>query len=1090
MNPAHLLLVTALLAPRAQEEVDPFAPAVFIVTDEVLRPAEAVPPIGANGYGGCGAFEWAANDFVRNSGNEPIWWQNLHRVTECGEGWLEIDGGGVSWWDLWGNGFLSGARVRVYRIVDEEGEPIAGERYLEMERAHHVELVGVASVLPAGSPGLPEGGWVVTEYGDVHRGQWIRGGNLTVTDASGVENGTTYWYTLVAVDAEGRESVQCDEVSATPTAGLDTPPHLLVPNAEDRFPPIRANEGFRFPLPAVGGAPPLAWSIVEGELPAGLELDAATGVVEGIPAEEPAPNARLRVAVTDGRGRSDSRAWRLNEGEPPATGDEPYAPPAGPSAIAGDGCVTLEWKPSPSPDVFAYRLKRSTRPRAEQENRVHLAADAPHLERFDYVVIEKRFDPFDMRLVHPRVRGIGNPIDAPNWYWRHDPGRVRLSLAKHGAVTEELQRSEPGETCLRLDALTDEEVQIEQFVFIGTDLPNDEPIWYGQLEPGKTYRMEAWMRREGPGDSTSVTFSYGPAYPGIEATFEVGGEWKRFTYGFVGPERPGEHWHFGHRFGFAGGGTLFLDNARVFRVDDPGDLEAPYVPNATVLAERLAAAPERGPKGAQRCWVLDRNATMEGLLSWHAGSEVAPDWSTSVRGTVEMTLPKALEFCARSGDRAEERVAPWLVIQHLLHDEADWRALVEFLAVPFDPERDDAESKPWAYRRFLQRGVGTPWTDEFTELIVEFGNETWHNGVFEDWLGFDLRNAVWQGGPEYGLFCQYLIDGMRADPRWRELGLDGKIRFALGDGYPRRDVGDGWRLTYGEEAMRTCPGADLLAHANYVGPKWETGDESASRFDDHGVQLTLLAYLSGNVRAFIELQQARERLVAAGVPRYDLAAYESGPSGYSLPGRAPREQVLVQERYGKSLAMAVTALDGWLDACARGWTHQCFFAYGQGRRWNSHTWFSEGFRPSPAWLAMTLRNRYARGDLLLVDGTSAPFIAIDGVVMPLTGCYAFRDGDRWSIFLLSRKLDGEHDGFDFGDGATPVSLYLPIEAAEGITLHRLTGDPREGNSARIESLSIPASALRHGRLEVNAESGGLEGGLPPGSIFLYVIHAK
>ena len=1088
MDALPLLLSAAFAVQAMEDSATSPAPAAFVVTEEVLRPAEQVPPIGANGYGRCGAIEWAANNFVQNSGNEPIWWRNLHRVTECGERWFEIDGGGVSWWDLWGNGFLSGARVRVYRIVDENGVAIAGERYLEMERAHHVELVGETTVLPAGTPGLPEGGWVVTEYGDVHRGQWIRGGNLSVTDARGLENGVTYWYTLIAVDAEGRESAPCDEVAATPRAGLDTPPHILIGNAEDRFPPTTANQGFRFELEAVGGTPPYKWSVVEGALPAGLELDPASGVIEGIATDEPILSDTLRIAVTDADGRRDSRVWHLLRAVG-GTGDEVPRPPSRLTASAGDGFVTLRWKPSPSQNSVAYRLKRSTRPLANQENRVYLAADAPPLERFDYVVIEKKFDPFDMRLVHPRVRGIGNPVDAPNWYWRHEPERVRLSLEAHQDPPAEM--IEPGETCLRIDALDDEEAKIEQFVFIGTDLPNDEPIWYGQLEPGKPYRMEVWLRREKLGAGGAVTFSYGRAYPGLEERFEVTGDWQRFTHDFVGPERPGEHWHFGHRFAFTGPGTLWLDNARIFRVE--GEPDAPFVPNATVLEERLTAAPASGPKGAQRCWVLDRHATMASLLSWHGSSQVSPDWSTSVRGTVEMTIPMALELCARTGDGAEERVTPWFVLQHMLHDEADWRALVEYLAVPFDPERDSAEAKPWAHRRFTQRGAGTPWTDEFDELIIEFGNETWHNGVFDDWIGFHLRNNVWQGGPEYGLFCQYLIEGMRSDPRWAELGLDGKIRFALGDGYPRRDVGDGWRLTYGEEAMRTCPDADLLAHANYIGPKWETGDASASRVDDHGVQLALLAYPTGNAPEFVEMRKTRERLAAAGV-EYELAAYESGPSGYALPGRAGKAEVLVQERYGKSLAMAVAALDGWLGAYAEGWTHQCFFSYGQGRRWNSHTWFSEGFRPSPAWEAMKLRNRHARGDLVTVEAVSSPTIEIRGESHPLIGCYAFREERRWSVFLLSRKLDGEHDGVDFGDGATRVALTMPPRAAERITLYRLTGDPRENNLEErriaIESIPVPAKALHDGRFEVSSETGGLENGLPPGSVYLYVFETN
>jgi len=123
--PFSLCLVAAVcLGPLAvaAEVADPNAPAEFAVTEKVLRPAEKVPPLGANGWGRCGAIEWAANNFVRNSGNEPIHWQNLHRAMKVGPNWFEIDGGGASWYDLWASGFLSGADVRIYRLVDKEGK--------------------------------------------------------------------------------------------------------------------------------------------------------------------------------------------------------------------------------------------------------------------------------------------------------------------------------------------------------------------------------------------------------------------------------------------------------------------------------------------------------------------------------------------------------------------------------------------------------------------------------------------------------------------------------------------------------------------------------------------------------------------------------------------------------------------------------------------------------------------------------------------------------------------------------------------------------------------------------------------------------
>jgi hypothetical protein len=102
-----------------------------------------------------------------------------------------------------------------------------------------------------------------------------------------------------------------------------------------------------------------------------------------------------------------------------------------------------------------------------------------------------------------------------------------------------------------------------------------------------------------------------------------------------------------------------------------------------------------------------------------------------------------------------------------------------------------------------------------------------------------------------------------------------------------------------------------------------------------------------------------------------------------------------------------------------------------------------------------------------------------------------RDGRRWSVFVLSRKLNAKYDGQDLGNGYTPVTLHLPFQTAGKITLHKLAGDPRASNREKmnvaIRSQDVPAGALGDGTLAVNVPSGGGPDGMPPGSIFLYVF---
>ena len=128
---------------------------------------------------------------------------------------------------------------------------------------------------------------------------------------------------------------------------------------------------------------------------------------------------------------------------------------------------------------------------------------------------------------------------------------------------------------------------------------------------------------------------------------------------------------------------------------------------------------------------------------------------------------------------------------------------------------------------------------------------------------------------------------------------------------------------------------------------------------------------------------------------------------------------------------------------------------------------------------------------MAVEEKSVPTIRWDTKVYPLAGAYAMRDGDRWSVFVVSRKLDGNHNGHDFGDGTTPVTLRLPFASAGKITLHKLTGDPRQSNREKLtiapQSQDIPATALAGGTFVIDARTGGGKNGLPPGSILLYVF---
>lgn len=144
-------------------------PADFTVTTEVLRPKERLEPIGVNRTGDPGGTNYSRNTFIRDSGNEPINQRLMARFCyRFPDGGVRIDSGTTRWNGTLRSGYLSGASVRVYRLVDKSGNklplrPAIGKRgykTIDPTAADHVVFVGRTRVVPIGDKKLPMGGWV------------------------------------------------------------------------------------------------------------------------------------------------------------------------------------------------------------------------------------------------------------------------------------------------------------------------------------------------------------------------------------------------------------------------------------------------------------------------------------------------------------------------------------------------------------------------------------------------------------------------------------------------------------------------------------------------------------------------------------------------------------------------------------------------------------------------------------------------------------------------------------------------------------------------------------------------------------------
>jgi hypothetical protein len=472
--------------------------------------------------------------------------------------------------------------------------------------------------------------------------------------------------------------------------------------------------------------------------------------LEGDLKEEP-NNLFFRLRVTDADGKSDTRDYVVNPPEDvkDANDKEKPAPPRAVTVVANTNSATLSWQPSPSADVVGYRVYRSEVTKDKQEERVHLDGTGPALEKDDYIFFDRVLTKLEPGYTSPRV---GFEPGLTGFYgtgWSASGG-VQQEIAPHDKALLTTFK-EGGETALKLVSGEGEQ-SIMQNVFTGVN--GDANNWYTQLEPGKNYRMEVWMRGENLGNGGKVIFDYNnnvPGYADLTKTFDVTKDWQKFTYDFVGPERPDKAGIFGHRFRWTGvqaaspaaRSTLWLDNARIFRYDSPADLTKAYVPNQTVVSEMIESLPA-GAKGSWRAYgPLMNQATMDSLLSYQPSSSYSIDWNTQVGSSTAMTLPMVLDVFFKTGTTPQTRVHPFLTLQ-VYFTEKEWRDFIEYLAAPYDPKTDTPQTKPYAYRRTQHRGgVLTPWTEEFPHITVEYGNETWHNGTFAGWEGFSRSYVSW-----------------------------------------------------------------------------------------------------------------------------------------------------------------------------------------------------------------------------------------------------------------------------------------------------------------------------------------------------------
>lgn len=939
-------------------------PAKFQVTPKVINPGlegftATVGRIGNTASWGVG------------SSFEPVQWRDKIFATQDHPHAIIADESAVSAHDRLREGALDGADIMVFRVID--GKMTLVRRDQVREGGHAASgwrRIMKSTTLIAPDHQRMEGGF--------------EGWNRADTD---------YWFTVVAVDKEGRESDPSNAV--------------------------------HFKRRAKPGKPATENETVEFKAPRRARRGQA-------------PSAPQDLRVRENKGNGDA---------------------------------ILEWTGVEHPNLAGYRILRSDYDPAKHRGfQLELASSDPSSEAIkagDMVFLHKTIvNPSRKELLTNRVFDSHHRRDiqidlGPQFFPDEDPN-MSWRLEPHSADTPV---DNPGETFLKMVMTGEDKHKFARYAFGDTQ---QSSRWWPVLNPAKEYVVEVWMRHDGMKEPT-VQFSLGGQYrrdmKPIE--FTVSNEWQKHTATFQVPFLLDSAGHVGEMvLTFEGPGTLSMDNYRVYEKGTPYLALIPEDVDELKNSKMSALRSHQFIKTKRNTYNMDQ-------LTNEAGA---------INGTNGNTLPQFLNILETVDMR------PWLQIEFFTTPE-EWQGFVEYMAAPYDPKVDSPKTKPWAAKRFNQ-GREKPWTEAFDRIYFEIGNETWNN-LFKPWTFENMRDAKTNRnhdrGTVYGLFQEWVIDQLHSSPYWSD-ALDKQFEFVIG-GWATQQNESG----YGARAIAASPRSRHMTIAAYNGG-WDEGEGAATVNNESFQRILMHAAQTGAQRAQAFMATHKKQNLD-----YELGVYEAGP-GYVMSGlnnhkKMTPEQVEEQARAMKSLAAGTATLDTFLAKAENGFKLNNFFTWSRSRNhWHSHAQWHDGGQAYPSWMAISLFNQHGTGDMLEVKTAIAPTIDMPefhrrkaASDLPLVASYATRNGDRLSVFVISRKLDvpgGDQDGF------TPVEITLPITNAKKMTLHRMSNDPRAHNlddeSVTVESIEIDNQWIGP-RLAINTDTGGYEKGIPPASVYLYVF---
>jgi hypothetical protein len=443
------------------------------------------------------------------------------------------------------------------------------------------------------------------------------------------------------------------------------------------------------------------------------------------------------------------------------------------------------------------------------------------------------------------------------------------------------------------------------------------------------YKLSFWAK--GAGGSMLLHFNVArflesSALFYLEQTQFLEPLWHRYEYTFTvneGPDLTGPV-----RLLFrVDAAQILLDDVSLEQAD--GD-----VVNPTAFRDSMLRTLRELNPGILRYWSDQLGESLENQIA-PAAARQRPGYSAwlSSRDEIIFGLHEFLELCEQTG------ADPWIVVPPV-YSLAEASGLIEYLA---GPASSDFGSKRAA------RGRETAWTDAFSRIHLEFGNESW-NGIF--------RGGTIEDPKAYGERADAVFTAMRRSQYFQASKFD----LIIG--------GQAVWVGRNREIQTACKSNDTLAIAPYMMPEVNSWADAEQLF------APLFAEAEWNSKTGPAAQN-REMLDAIG-RAVNLSVYEINlhTTGGSI-SQAALDQLTPS--LGAGLAVASSMLQMLRDLDIRDQVlyslPQYDFQRSDGKRvklWGALIDMEVTSRKRPQFLALQMINRVMMGSTMIVTTHQGP----------------------------------------------------------------------------------------------------------------------